>query len=39
MEEVVPKMVRRRGSDVGQSRRRWVRSCSWCLRCKKIYLE
>jgi len=29
MEEVMPKMVRRRSSDVGQSRRRWGRSCSW----------
>jgi len=30
MEEVVPKITRRRGLDAGQSRRRWVRSCSWC---------
>jgi len=31
MEElVVPKMARRRCSDSGLSRRRWVRSCSWC---------
>jgi len=29
MKEVVPKMARRRGSEVGQSRR-WVRSCRWC---------
>jgi len=29
MEEVVPKMMRRRGSYTGQSRR-WVRSCRWC---------
>jgi len=27
MEELVPKMARRRGSDAGQSRRRWVVSC------------
>jgi len=27
-EEVVAKMARRRGSDAGQSRRRWVRFCS-----------
>jgi len=31
MEEVVPKMVRRRDSDAGQLRRRWVRSCRGCL--------
>jgi len=24
------KMARRRSSDAGQSRRRWVRSCRWC---------
>jgi len=30
MEEVVPKMARRRGLDTGQSRRRWVRSCKGC---------
>jgi len=30
MEEVMPKMARRRGSDAGQSRRRWVRSCGGC---------
>jgi len=30
MEEVVPKMARRRASDAGQSRRRWVRSCRRC---------
>jgi len=30
MEEVVPKMTRQRGSDAGQSRRRWVRSCRGC---------
>jgi len=29
MEEVVPKMTRRRGSDEGQSRR-WVKSCRGC---------
>jgi len=23
-------MARRRGSGAGQSRRRWIRSCSWC---------
>jgi len=30
MEEVVAKMAHRRGSDAGQSRSRWVRSCRWC---------
>jgi len=30
MEEVVPKMARRRGSDAGLSRRRWIRSCRGC---------
>jgi len=30
MEELVPKMARRRSSDEGQSRKRWVRSCRWC---------
>jgi len=30
MEEVVPKMTGRKGSDAGQSRRRRVRSCRWC---------
>jgi len=29
MENLVPKTARQRGSDTGQSRRRWVRSCSW----------
>jgi len=29
MEEVVSKMARRRSSDAGWSRRRWVKSCSW----------
>jgi len=29
-EKVVPKMARRRGSDVGQSRRRCVRFCREC---------
>jgi len=44
MEEVEPNMERRRGSDAGQSRRGWVRSCRRCsqalqkefsFRCKK----
>jgi len=30
MEEVVPKMARRKGSDVGQSKRRWVRTFRGC---------
>jgi len=30
MEKVVPKIARQRGSDTGQSRRRWVRSCRGC---------
>jgi len=30
LEEVVPKKVRRRGSDAGQFRRRRVRSCRGC---------
>jgi len=30
MEEVMSKVVRRRGTDAGQSRRRWVKTCSWC---------
>jgi len=30
MEEVLSNMVRRRDWNVGQSRRRWVRSCNWC---------
>jgi len=37
IKEVVPKMARRRGSDAGQSRRRWVRFCKGVRirRCKK----
>jgi len=31
MEEVVLKMACRRGSDAGQSKRRWVGSCRGCL--------
>jgi len=30
-------MVRRRGSGAGQSRRRWVRSCRWCLQALQEY--
>jgi len=30
MEKVVPKMEHQRGSDAGQSRRKWVRSCRGC---------
>jgi len=32
MEEVVPKMVHRRGSDVRQSRRSWIISCRYFFR-------
>jgi len=36
MEEVLPKMARRRGSDAGQFRKRWVRSSRGVRRhCKK----
>jgi len=29
MEKVVPKIAHERESDAGQSRKRWIRSCSW----------
>jgi len=35
MEEVVSKTARRKGSDAGQSRRRWVRSCRLCRGVRK----
>jgi len=34
MEKVEPKMARLRGSDAGQSRRRWVKSCRFRLSCQ-----
>jgi len=30
MEEVVPKLTRRRGLGAEQSKKRWARSCRWC---------
>jgi len=35
MEEVVPKMARRRGSGARQSKRSWVRSCWGCSQARK----